>query len=204
MVNCSAVLLAAGKSTRMGTLKALLPWEGTTLLQYQLSQFTLSKVNQIIVVLGYQSSKLLSYLENSPAQLVWNEQYEMGKTESIKRGILSIRENIDCFILATVDQPINQSLIDAMIKEFIQTSSKIIIPIYHGKRGHPILFSTELQEELLQIKEETQGLKEILHKRKKDIHEWTVMDPSVLFNFNSPKDYKEAFSKGGSKENESF
>lgn len=204
MVNCSAILLSAGKSTRMGTLKALLPWEGKTLLQYQLSQFTLSKVNQIIVVLGYQSSKLLSYLESSPAQLVWNEQYEMGKTESIKRGILSIKENSDCFILATVDQPINQSLIDAMIKEFVQTSSKIIIPNYHGKRGHPILFSTELQEELLQIKEETQGLKEILHKRKKDIHDWTVTDPSVLFNFNSPKDYKEAISKGGSKENESF
>lgn len=204
MVKCSAILLTAGKSTRMGSLKALLPWEGKTLLEHQLSQFKQSSVDQIIVVLGYQSNKLLPYLENSPAQLVCNEHFEKGKTESIKRGIHSIHDNADCLIIASVDTPLYHSLIDEMINQFIKTKSKIIIPIYKGKRGHPILFSTELLEELSQINEETKGLKAIIHKRKNEIYELEVVDHSVLFNFNSPQDYEEGISEGGSKPYESF
>jgi molybdenum cofactor cytidylyltransferase len=204
MVKCSAILLTAGKSTRMGSLKALLPWKGTTLLQHQLSQFHLSKVDQLIVVLGYQSTKLLPYLENVSAQLVWNEHYEMGKTESIKKGLLSLNENTDCIMIASVDQPVSQALIDAMVTQFIETKSKIIIPVYNGKRGHPILFSSELLEELRQINEDTNGLKVIVHKRKQEISELTVEDRSVLFNFNSPKDYEAGILEGGSKRNESF
>jgi molybdenum cofactor cytidylyltransferase len=204
MVKCSAILLTAGKSTRMGSLKALLPWKGTTLLQHQLSQFHLSKVDQLIVVLGYQSTKLLPYLENVSAQLVWNEHYEMGKTESIKKGLLSLNENTDCIMIASVDQPVSQALIDAMVTQFIETKSKIIIPVYNGKRGHPILFSSELLEELRQINEDTNGLKAIVHKRKQEISELTVEDRSVLFNFNSPKDYEAGILEGGSKRNESF
>jgi molybdenum cofactor cytidylyltransferase len=204
MVKCSAILLTAGKSTRMGSLKALLPWKGTTLLQHQLAQVNLSKVDQLIVVLGYQSTKLLPYLEHVSAQLVWNEHYEMGKTESIKKGLLSLNENTDCIMIASVDQPLSQVVIDAMINHYILTKSKIIIPIYNGKRGHPILFSTELLEELRQINEETSGLKAIVHKRKQEISELTVEDRSVLFNFNFPKDYEAAILEGGSKRNESF
>jgi molybdenum cofactor cytidylyltransferase len=204
MVKCSAILLTAGKSTRMGSLKALLPWKGTTLLQHQLSQFHLSKVDQLIVVLGYQSTKLLPYLENVSAQLVWNEHYEMGKTESIKKGLFSLNEKTDCIMIASVDQPVSQALIDAMVTQFIETKSKIIIPVYNGKRGHPILFSSELLEELRQINEDTNGLKAIVHKRKQEISELTVEDRSVLFNFNSPKDYEAGILEGGSKRNESF
>jgi molybdenum cofactor cytidylyltransferase len=204
MVKCSAILLTAGKSTRMGSLKALLPWKGTTLLQHQLAQVNLSKVDQLIVVLGYQSTKLLPYFEDVSAQLVWNEHYEMGKTESIKKGLLSLNENSDCIMIASVDQPMSQTLIDDMINHYILTKSKIIIPVYNGKRGHPILFSRELLEELRQINEETNGLKAIVHKRKHEISELAVEDRSVLLNFNSPKDYEAGILEGGAKRNESF
>lgn len=180
----------------MGCLKALLPWEGTTLLQHQLYQLGQSNVGQMIVVIGYQSSKLLPYLENTTAHLVWNEHFEMGKTESIKKGLLSVKENTDCIIITAVDQPVSQFIIDKLIEHFIQTKSKVIIPVYKGKRGHPILFSTELRDELLQIEEETNGLKAIIHKWKNEISELKVEDRSVIYNFNSPMDYEKAFSKG--------
>lgn len=204
MVKCSAILLAAGKSSRMGSLKALLPWEGTTLLQHQISQFQQSIIDQLIVVLGYQSSKLLPYLDQCSAEWIWNEQYEEGKTASIKKGILSLKEDSDCFIIASVDQPISQTFIDAMIGEFFQRQSKIIIPVYEGKRGHPILFSKEMIDELLEINEETQGLKAILHKRKDEIDEFNVVDQSVLFNFNSVQDYEAGILEGRLGRNESF
>jgi molybdenum cofactor cytidylyltransferase len=204
MVKCAAILLTAGKSTRMGCLKSLLPWEGMTLLQHQLFQLGLSKVDQLVAVLGYQSRKLIPYFENSSVHFVFNEQFELGKTESIKKGLLSIKEGTDCIMIISVDQPVNQLLLDSMINHFVQTKSKIIIPVYNGKRGHPILFSTELVEDLLQIKEETNGLKAVLHKWKNEINELNVEDRSVLFNFNSPKDYEEGFFERGLNCNERF
>lgn len=188
----------------MGSLKALLPWEGKTLLQHQVSQLQQSSINQLIVILGYQSSKLLPYLGQCSAEWVWNEHHEEGKTSSIKKGILSLKEDSDCFIIASVDQPVSQTLINTMIDEFFQRRSKIIIPVYKGKRGHPILFSIEMIDELLQINEESQGLKAILHKRKDEISELEVAERSVLFNFNSPQDYEAGILEGRSKRNESF
>ncbi|WML43942.1 nucleotidyltransferase family protein [Neobacillus sp. PS3-40] len=204
MVKCAAILLTAGKSTRMGCLKSLLPWEGMTLLQHQLCQLGLSKVDQLVAVLGYQSRKLIPYFENTSVHFVFNEQFELGKTESIKKGLLSIKEGTDCIMIISVDQPVNQLLLDSMINHFVQTKSKIIIPVYNGKRGHPILFSTELVEDLLRIKEETNGLKAVLHKWKNEINELNVEDRSVLYNFNSPKDYEEGFFERGLNCNERF
>ncbi|MHC0038757.1 nucleotidyltransferase family protein [Pseudoneobacillus sp. C159] len=195
MVKCAAILLAAGKSTRMGRLKALLPWEGTTLLQHQLAQLEQSDIHSLIVVVGYQSEKLLPYINKTSAHVVINEHVELGKTESIKRGILSVTEDHDCMVMIAVDQPVNDLLINGMIHYFQQTNSKIIIPTYKGKRGHPILFSTELRDELLQISEEKNGLREVVNRWKSEMGELEVSDPSILYNFNSPMDY-EAFSKG--------
>jgi molybdenum cofactor cytidylyltransferase len=189
MVKCAGLLLAAGKSTRMGSLKALLPWEGTSLLEYQLSQLERSKVDQLVVVLGYQASKLLPFVKRTTAQLVWNPDYEQGKATSIKKGVAAIDHNADCIIILSVDQPVSHSLIDVMINEFNQTNRNIIIPIYKNRRGHPILFSTKIRDEIMQINEETFGLKAILQNRSQEIKELKVEEESVLFNFNDEKDY---------------
>jgi molybdenum cofactor cytidylyltransferase len=197
MVKCAGLLLAAGKSTRMGSLKALLPWEGTTLLQYQLSQLERSMLNQIFIILGYESSKLLPYVEESSSRIVCNQNYEKGKSESIKAGVLAIEDDYDCFIITSVDQPVNHILLNALIHRFRQTNTNIIIPVYNKRRGHPILLSTKLRDEIMQINEETQGLRAILQKRNDEICELIVEDQSVLFNFNNKKDYEIGFSKGG-------
>lgn len=199
MVKCAGLLLAAGKSTRMGSLKALLPWEGTTLLQFQLTQLERSMIDQIIIVLGYESSKLLPYVEELSARIVWNQNYEKGKTESIKAGVLAVENDSDCFIITSVDQPVNHILLDALIHQFRQTNASIIIPVYNKRRGHPILLSTKLRDEIMQLNEETHGLRAILQKRNDEISELIVEDHSVIFNFNNEKDYEEGISKGGGK-----
>jgi molybdenum cofactor cytidylyltransferase len=199
MVKCAGLLLAAGKSTRMGSLKALLPWEGTTLLQFQLTQLERSMIDQIIIVLGYESNKLLPYAKESSAHLVWNPDYEKGKTESIKAGVRAIENDVDCFIITSVDQPVNHFLLDALILQFRQAKANIIIPVYNEKRGHPILLSSNIRDEILQLNEETHGLKAILQNRNDEISELIVEDHSILFNFNNKKDYEEGILKGGTK-----
>jgi molybdenum cofactor cytidylyltransferase len=190
MVRCAAILLAAGKSTRMGCLKALLPWQGTTLLEYQIAQLRQADIHSFIIVLGYHYEKLLPYIKVDWAHVVVNEDFEKGKTDSIKKGLLAMKAWHDCAIITAVDQPVNDQVMKALIRQFKQTKSKIIIPKYNGKRGHPILVSMELREELLQMKEETNGLKAVLHKWGNEICELEVRDPSILYNFNSPIDYR--------------
>jgi molybdenum cofactor cytidylyltransferase len=154
-------------------------------------------VDHIIIVLGYEFNKLLPYVEESSAYIVLNHQYEKGKTDSIKEGVLAVENDSDCFIITSVDQPVNHILLDSLIQRFRQTNANIIIPVYNKRRGHPILLSTKLRGEIMQLNEETLGLKAILQRRKQEIHELNVDDHSVLFNFNNEKDYEKGITKGG-------
>lgn len=194
MIRCTGILLAAGYSSRMGGLKALLPWDGQTLLEYQLSQMNKSQMTQRIIVLGWQANTLLSYIENRSADVVVNPHFKKGKTESVKSGLRAVKKEANCLILMNIDQPVTYQLVNQMIEHFYQTKKNIVIPVLNGKRGHPILLSTSLIEELSHIKEETQGLKEIIQRRSGDISELDVNDPSILFNFNTIDDFQ---NRGG-------
>ena len=85
MASVAAVLLAAGESARMGQPKALLPWCGSTLLEYQASSLSSAGIGRIIVVLGHRSKELVPLLEDRPAlEWVYNRDYLIGKTTSLK------------------------------------------------------------------------------------------------------------------------
>jgi molybdenum cofactor cytidylyltransferase len=190
MIRCSGILLAAGFSSRMGSVKALLPWEGKTLLEHQLTQMSQSKMTQSIIVLGWQANTLLSYIEKRSCDVVVNPHFEKGKTESVKSGLRAVKKEADCLILMNIDQPVTYQILNQMIDHFYQTKKNIVIPVYKERRGHPILFSTSLIEELSHVKEETQGLKEIIHRRSEDISELNINDPSILLNFNTIDDFE--------------
>jgi molybdenum cofactor cytidylyltransferase len=191
-MNVTGILLAAGYSSRMGTLKALLSWKGKTLIEHQLAEMNRSKLNQSIVVLGWQASLILPYIENSCAEVMLNDQYSLGKTESIKTGLKGMNQDAQCVLLINIDQPVNQQVINKLIEQYTRKNANIVIPVYNGRRGHPILFSAKLLEELSQIKEESKGLREIIQRRKDDISELEIDDPSILFNFNTIDDFNRA------------
>lgn len=189
MDKTAAILLAAGLSSRMGQIKALLPWKGKTLVQYQIEQMKQAEIDEIIVVLGFQAERLQNNISSFEVKAVLNENYVQGKSSSILKGISSLQGDPHGIFISAVDQPVPSDVLKKMMKRLEETEAAAVIPTYENKRGHPILFNGSLKDDLLLIKEETMGLRSVIQKFQQQIIYLDVNDPSVLFNFNRPEEY---------------
>lgn len=189
MTKTAAVLLAAGLSRRMGQMKALLPWYGRPLIQYQIEQMKQANMDEIIVVLGYQAERLRNIISPLNVRTVINETYEGGKSSSIQKGVSSIQGEPKGILIAAIDQPVPSTVLRKMAKRLIETKTVAVIPTYGQKKGHPILFHGSLKAELISVQEETMGLRSVIHKFHDQITYLEVDDSSVLYNFNQPEDY---------------
>lgn len=194
----AAILLAAGKSTRMGCLKGILPWQGTTLFEHQLEILEASNLSQIVIVTGYKSERFLKLAANYDVQTVLNTNYLKGKCSSILTGLRNINNEAEAVLIAAVDQPTDSLTIKRLIKTLQMTNSSIVVPVYGGKRGHPILFSTKIMTDLLSIQEETKGLRSLFKKHQ--VYEIPINHSLVEININTPSDYQKALNLNNLKE----
>lgn len=189
MRHVSAILLAAGRSSRMGQLKGFLPWEGKPLIEWQITQLQQSLVSEIVVVLGYEADRYKQILQPYRVRSICNTDYDEGKTSSIVQGLKAISPQAEAILVAAVDQPLREQTINRMIQHMSHTGKPIVIPVYEKKRGHPVLFSAILKEQLMQISEKTQGLKNVIRTHNEHVSELHMDDPYVSHNFNRPSDY---------------
>ena len=194
MGRVGVILLAAGQSRRMGELKALLPWRDTTLLNYQVSILHRANLTPIVVVLGHGATKLEAQLKGVPeVQLVFNPTYRHGKTTSIKAGLEVIsRFDLDAILVANVDQPRSLETITAIVSDYSHNTPLITIPTYRSKRGHPVVFSVDLIDEIRSISEDDQGLKAITRGHINDIRYVEMNNPDVLLDLNTEEEYTRA------------
>ncbi|WP_246476765.1 nucleotidyltransferase family protein [Salicibibacter cibi] len=173
----------------MGTVKALLPWGEESLITYQINQLKNIGIGKIIVVTGYKSERITEAIKRYGVHIVWNDRFDEGKCSSIRKGVKAIRGNPKGILISTVDQPVSHVTLSLIVDQFNKTNPSIIVPLYQQKRGHPVLFHGSLRQELLNVNEETKGLRNILQKFSHQISYLDVNDPDILFNFNTPADY---------------
>ncbi len=205
----AALLLAAGESTRMGQLKALLPWQGTTLIEHQITALASAGVSRTIVVLGHQRERLESLLEGyNQVQCVYNPDYKQGKTTSIKAGVGAFHRSQDsaspdgAILILNVDQPRSADTIRRIMALHSQGGGGpeglprlITIPTYGGKGGHPVVLSGILAPELMDISEETLGLKAVTVRHEKATRRVEIDAPEILLDLNTPEDYRKALGQ---------
>jgi len=185
----AGLLLAAGLSSRMGKLKALLPWEGRPLIQYQIEQMKQAGIDEIIVVLGYKAEYLQKIISTFEIKAVINKNYEYGKSSSIRKGISSLHKEVDGIFISAVDQPVPSAILQKMKAHLEENEAAVVIPTYEMKRGHPILLHASTKNDLLLVNEETLGLRSVIRKYQQQIAYLEVNDPSILLNFNKQEDY---------------
>lgn len=196
-----ALLLAAGDSDRMGRPKALLPWRGRTLLRHQLCELQKSAVRECVAVLGRDAASLTPVVESSmrptwKARAVFNPRHREGKSSSIRAGLTALRERPDGVLFASVDQPLDHRLVDALIARGREEWERgvaadprpILIPTFGGRRGHPPLFRGDLIGELMEVREESQGLRAIVRRDPGRVLEIPWGSDEILLNLNSPAD----------------
>ena len=198
----AALLLAAGESRRMGQLKALLPWQGTTLLSHQLAALEAAGVDRIMVVLGHRAAELQEVLQSereSHPNVAWvvNPDYLQGKTTSLKAGLRALPPpNPQTLLLLNVDQPRRPETLDYLRRQHQAAAARITIPTYRGKGGHPVLLDAALMYELLDITEETQGLRAVMQRHQAYIQRVEMDTPEVRWDLNTPEQYRAALAGG--------
>lgn len=160
----SAIILAAGKSLRMGVPKLLLLIEGKSLLQHVIDSALKSKVDDVVVVLGAEAAKLKREIKPGKARIIVNTSYEEGQSTSLRAGLQSINPKSRAVIILLGDQPfINKATINALVDKYQESGSPVVAPVYNGKRGNPVLFDRSLIPELLSASGD-QGGRKIVEK----------------------------------------
>ena len=214
------VLLAAGESRRMvsspspansspatasanlpnspqtTTPKALLPWLGRPLIQYQLEQISAVGAAHLVVVTGFHAARLTPHVERfADARIVQNPHPARGRASSIALGVGALPETLSALAVVNVDQPCSATILTQLIAAQTAGDNLITLPRYNGKRGHPPLFAGALRRELLRVREETQGLKAVTRAHRAETAYVDVDDPSVAWNLNTPADYRQAMRR---------
>lgn len=195
----SAILLSAGESTRMGRQKALLPWRGTTLLQYQVRSLLAAGIEEIVVVLGYRAESLRPLLVGMPGvQPVLNLRCRTGKSSSVRAGLRHIAPQAEGILVLAVDQPRTPDLMRSVIAVYQRRRPLVAYPAYQGRGGHPVIFARELLPEMMRIRESRQGLREVVERHRPQASRIEMDDPQVLLDLNDPEEYERAAKEAGS------
>ena len=184
-----AIILAAGESKRMGSPKMLLPFHGGTMLERVISNVRASAVNKILVVLGSDNDKVLTLVERSSANHCMNENYTNGMLSSVKCGFRSLPQNFRAVLIFQGDQPlISPDTINNVIKAHQTSGKEILIPIFEGKRGHPLMVGKKFRKEI-ETMESDQGLKALSARHPEEVFEVETDDPGILKDFDTYDEY---------------
>jgi molybdenum cofactor cytidylyltransferase len=184
-----AIVLAAGESRRMQKNKLLLPFGKKTIIEHVIEHVMQADIQNILVVLGAYRDELLPVINKLPVQHCYNTDYEKGMLSSVQCGFRSTPSSMDNVIIFLGDQPvIPGSVAKLLMKEQLDSERGIVIPIYKGKRGHPVLISKRYRDEIGKL-DQTGGLHSLMAKFSTDVLEVEVDFPGILEDIDVPRDY---------------
>jgi len=185
----TAIILAAGKSKRMGEPKMLMPWGKSTVLQTVISTFQTSGINDILVVTGGAHQQVESLIGQT-VQTIFNEDYEKGEMlSSIQLGLSAKMNEASAALICLGDQPqVTERSVRSVCDAFMKNKSPIVVPSYEMHRGHPWLLARPLWDELLQMKS-PRTPRDFLKKHTRKIHYVIVDTASVIEDLDTPEDY---------------
>jgi molybdenum cofactor cytidylyltransferase len=180
-----AIVLAAGKSSRMGSNKLLLRLNGKYVFEHIMDRL---EGFEIIVVTGHQPEDIQVIAEMRGAKVVYNPDHEQGMTTSFQAGLMAVDSDTGAvFIVLSDTFGFKPALLDMMTKKMLSENSLLVSPVFEGKRGHPVLVSKELFSEFLNL-----GLNETM----KDVvlsydreHQYVKGNIWTIIDLNTPEDY---------------
>lgn len=187
----SAIVLAAGQSTRMGQPKLILPWKDTTVIGQVVKILLSSVLDEIIVVTGGAQHQVKSNLQEFPVRFVSNPRFESTEmTSSLQVGMTTLRKDTEAILVTLGDQPqIEISVVEDIINLYGQTRSHLVIPSYKKRRGHPWLIDHHLFHKIIKLNED-ETLRDFLDQHQEEIRYLQVDNESVLQDLDTLADYQ--------------
>ena len=187
----SSILLAAGQSKRMkGENKLLKKYKKKYLINHILKSLIKSKVNKIIIVLGYENKKIKKIaLKSKKIIFVFNSQYLKGISTSIKCGLKKISKKNIGFLITHADMPlVSKTILNALCSALKNKNKEIFIPVYKKRIGNPLAFKYSMIKSLKRIKGD-RGAKKLIRSNKSKIKLMKMKSKSILIDFDQLKDF---------------
>lgn len=188
-----ATILAGGESRRMGTPKALLPYCGKTFIEHLLEITRHPRIAAKRIVLGAHVDEIRAKLPGEAESVVVNPDWRQGQLSSIQAAIRTIAADETAgLVLCPVDHPlVSRELIARLIEEFDSSGQLIVLPVYHRRRGHPVIFVASLYPELLAASPDI-GAREVVWAHAAELHEVPTEEEGVVLNINDPETLRRA------------
>ena len=196
----SAIVLAAGKGSRMGQVKQLIRLGGEPLLAHVLATVRAAGLNDIIVVLGAAAGEIEKHVALGGFRLVRNPAYEEGLASSVQIAISQVPKASAAAVIFLADQPlVLPSTVLALINAYRESNPVAVVPTYHGHRGLPVVLDRALFPRATELKGD-EGFRSILHKLN-NVIQVEVDDPGIVLDVDTADDLvqcEELFRKRGS------
>ena len=185
----AAVLLAAGRSTRMGAVnKMLAKIGGKPLVRIAAEQVLASQASPLIVVTGHEREKVERALDGLPVRFVHNPQYAEGLGTSLRAGIAAVPEGADGAIVCLGDMPqVDSGLIDKLIAAFDPDSGAlVVVPSINGRRGNPVVWARRFFNDLMSIRGDF-GARYLIGTYTEAVIEVPVAGDAALTDVDTPE-----------------
>jgi len=197
MNNTGIIILAAGKSSRLGDIKQLLPFNGKNLLQHVINEATGAGARPVVVVIGAHAAMVSASIPDvGKPDLLINENWEGGISSGIVAGvhhIVRLHPGIKKIIIAVCDQPFVSSALFEQLDQTQEKSGKPIVACaYADTIGTPALFTFNYFDQLLGL-EGDEGAKKILKNNREDVA--TVDFPNGEIDIDTQKDYEKLMNE---------
>ena len=189
MNEVAAILLAAGRSARMGAFKPLLPFGDKTVIENCIDYLRRGGVETIVVVLGHRGDNVRKQLANTSVRFVVNPNPDSEMSVSIACGIAELPEETKATLIALTDQPaIPSAVVATLIDEWKTTGAKLIVPEYEGHGGHPVLVDLGFRDELLTL-DQKRGLRALFDAHREQVRRVPVKSPYIARDIDTWDDY---------------
>lgn len=185
----AAILLAAGRSSRMGAFKPLLPSGDSTIIENCIDQIEAAGIRDIVVVTGHRSDELRAALAHRRVGFAVNPDPDSEMAASIAIGVAALDKTATAVYLALADQPRIPAQVYSALAQRHGNDVRIVVPEFEGHRGHPVLVDMSLRDELMNL-DQHGGLRGFLDKFAREVHRRTVDCPYVRMDVDTPEDYR--------------
>jgi CTP:molybdopterin cytidylyltransferase MocA len=188
MNDISAILLAAGRSRRMGAFKPMLPFGDRTVIECCLNNLRAAGIEDIVVVIGHRAEDIRRQLQTLNLTFAMNPDPDSEMSASIARGVAAVSPSAEGLIVALVDHPaVPAEIIEVLIDEW-RRGARLVQPEHEGRGGHPVLVDLTYRNELLALDPES-GLRALFDAHRAEVRRVPVSSPFVARDMDTWEDY---------------